>query len=150
MRTVDTDEVVLAVASFSTGAPDETWFACGVGSNIRYLAFHEMVDTINPTKCLILPVLHAFTGYDSVSSFAGRGNNVAWETWKCFPEVNCAFKETRCMPSEICDADVRSNELGHRSERCQTLDNIRPTQAVLKQHIKRSRFQANCCNHALV
>ena len=92
IRTVDTDVVVLAVASFIQNAPDELSFAFGVGTNFRYIAVHEMVATMNPTKCLTLPVLHAFTGCDTVSSFAGRGKKTAWETWKSFPEVNDAFK----------------------------------------------------------
>ena len=31
-----------------------------------------------------------------------------------------------------------------------TLENIPPTQAALKQHIKRTYYQVNCWNHALV
>ena len=120
--TVDND----AVASFSKIAPGELWVTFGVGTNFRYIAaVHEMVVTMTPTKCLTLPVglLHAFTGFDSVSSFAGRGKKTAWETWKSFPEVNDAFKAHQCMASEtsiykringtvgtMCGADVRSNE----------------------------------------
>ncbi|KAK1888362.1 Fibrinogen-like protein 1, partial [Dissostichus eleginoides] len=87
IRTVDTDVVVLAVASFSKIAPDELWVAFGVGSSFHYIAVHEIVATMNPTKCLTLPVLHAFTGCDTVSAFAGRGKKTAWETWKSFPET---------------------------------------------------------------
>ena len=49
IRTVDTDVVVLAVASFSKIAPDELWVAFGVGSRFRYIAIHKMVTTMNPT-----------------------------------------------------------------------------------------------------
>ena len=99
-RTVDTDVVVLAVTSFSKTAPDEVWVAFGVGINFRYIAVHEMVATMNSTKYLTFPVLYAFTGSDTVSSFAGRGKKTAWETWKSFPEVNDAFKSFQCMPRE--------------------------------------------------
>ena len=99
IRTVDTDVVVLAVASFSKIAPDELWVAFGVGSRFRYIAIHKMVTTMNPTQCLTLPVFHAFTGCDTVSSFAGRGKKTAWVTWKSFPEVTDAFNELLCMCS---------------------------------------------------
>jgi hypothetical protein len=81
--TVDTDVVVLAVASFSKIAPDELWVSFGVGSSFRYIAVHEMVSTMNPSECLTLPVFHAFTGCDTVSTFAGRGKKTAWQTLKC-------------------------------------------------------------------
>ena len=42
-------------------------------------------------KCLALPMFHAFTGCDTVSSFSGRGKKTAWETWNVFPEVTDAF-----------------------------------------------------------
>ena len=50
IRTVDTDVVVLAVASFSKTAPVELWVAFCVGTNSRYIAVHEMVAAMNPTK----------------------------------------------------------------------------------------------------
>ena len=70
--TFDTDVVIFEVASFSTTGPDQFWVAFGVGSNCRYIAVHEVVFTLNPTKCLTLPEHHAFTACDTVPSFAGR------------------------------------------------------------------------------
>ena len=51
IRTVDTDVVVLAVASFNRIAPDELWVAFGVGQSFRYIAIHQMVATMTPAKC---------------------------------------------------------------------------------------------------
>ena len=125
---------------------------------------------MTPTKCLSLPVLHAFTGCDTVSSFASKGKKTARETWKSFSGVDGAFKELQYMPSET------TNESTELLERCmvlmyirtseakevndarrqlftqkyRTLENIPPTQAALKQHIKRTCYQANCWNQALV
>ena len=65
-----------------------------------------MAATMNPTQCLTLPVLHAFTGCDTVSAFAGKGKKTAWETWKSFPEVNDVFNELICMPSEISEGSM--------------------------------------------
>lgn len=170
IRTVDTDVVVLAVASFSKIGPDELWIAFGVGSNFRYIAVHEMVSTMSPSECLTLPVFHAFTGCDTVSTFAGRGKKTAWKAWKSFPEVNDAFNELLSMPNEISERSMlllerfvvlmydRTSESttvnGARkqlfAQNSRTLENIPPTQAALKQHIKRTCHQANCWNQALV
>ena len=72
IRTVDTDVVILAIASFSNIAPEELWFAFGDDSCFRYIAIHEMVSAMKPTHCLTIPVFHAFTECDNISSFAGR------------------------------------------------------------------------------
>ena len=169
IRTVDTDVVVLAVASFSKTTADELWIAFGVGSSFRYIAVHEIVATMSPTQCLTLPVFHAFTGCDTVSSFGGRGKKIAWDTWKSFPEVNDAFSELLCMPSEVSEGsmlllerfvvlmydrtsesmDVNDARKQLFTQKSRTLENIPPTQAALEQHIKRTCYQANCWNQAL-
>ncbi|KAJ8369745.1 hypothetical protein SKAU_G00097730 [Synaphobranchus kaupii] len=125
---------------------------------------------MNPTQCLTLPVFHAFTGSDTVSAFAGRGKKTAWETWKSFPEVNDAFQELLCMPSEVSEESrlllerfvvlmydrtsesTEVNDAGKQlfTQKSRTLENIPPTQAALKEHIKRTFYQANCWNQALV
>jgi hypothetical protein len=170
IRTVDTDVVVLAVASFSKIGPDELWIAFGAGSSFRYIAIHEIVSTMSPSECLTLPVFHAYTGCDTVSTFAGRGKKTAWQTLKSFPDVIDAFSELLCMPNEISEKSLllleryvvlmydRTSESTNVNDarkqlftqKSRTLENIPPTQAALKQHIKRTRYQAHCWNQALV
>ena len=79
--TVDTDVLMFAVASFSKTVPDQFLFAFGVASNCRYIVVHEIVFTMNPTKCLTLPKPHAFIARDTVPSFAGRGKKTTWDIW---------------------------------------------------------------------
>ncbi len=125
---------------------------------------------MTPIKCLTLPVFHAFTGCDTVSAFAGRGKKTAWETWKSFPEVSDAFQELMCMPSEVSEDStlllerfvvlmydrtsdsMKVNDARNQlfSQKSRSLENIPPTQAALKQHIKRTCFQANIWNQSLV
>ncbi|CAB3998852.1 Hypothetical predicted protein [Paramuricea clavata] len=170
IRTVDTEVVVLAVASFSKIGPDELWIAFGAGSSFRYIAIHEIVSTVSPSECLTLPVFHAYTGCDTVSTFAGRGKKTAWQTLKSFPDVIYAFSELLCMPNEISEKALllleryvvlmydRTSESTNVNDarkqlftqKSRTLENIPPTQAALKQHIKRTRYQAHCWNQALV
>ena len=78
MLTVNTDVVMFAVASFSKTVPGQFLFAFGVASNCRYIAVHEIVFTMNPTKCLTLSQPHAFIACDTVPSFAGRGHKTTW------------------------------------------------------------------------
>ena len=149
IRTVDTDVVVLALGSFSKIAPDQLWVAFGV----------RMVSTRNPTQCLTLPV-YTFTGCDTASAFAGRGKKTACVTWKSFPEETVAFNELLCMTSEVSEGSMlllerfvvqmydrtsESTEVNDArkhlfTQKFGSVANIPPTQAALKQHIKRTCY----------
>ena len=61
IRTVDTDDVILSVASFNIN-PDELWIALGTGSSFRYIAVHQLAAAMNPRQCATLPIFHALTG----------------------------------------------------------------------------------------
>ena len=77
IQTVDTDVVVLAVAAAQgLKAGDEYWLAFGTGKSFRYLAAHEISAALGPEKACALPVFHALTGCDTVSSFAGHGKRL--------------------------------------------------------------------------
>ena len=127
IHTVDTGVVVLAVASFSKIDHDELRTTFGFGTKFLYIAVRDMVATLTPTKCPTLPVPHAFTGCDTVSSFAGRGNTTAWETWKSLPEVSDAFNELQCMPSETSHESMELLELRQHSSSTSIALVTRPT-----------------------
>ena len=72
LRTVDTDVLVLAVAflqQVTEGEHLDLWVAFGTGSNFRYIAAHEIATKLGQVVSKALPVFHAFTGCDTVSSF---------------------------------------------------------------------------------
>jgi hypothetical protein len=79
IRTVDTDVVILSV-SVAQGLQldDELWIAFGTGKSFRYLATHEIAHIIRPEKAQALPMFHALTVFDTVSSFAGHGKKTIW------------------------------------------------------------------------
>ena len=79
--TLDTDVVMFAVASFSKTVPDQFVFAFGVASNCGHIVVHDIVFTMNPTKCLTLPEPTAFIACDTVPSFADRGQTTTWDIW---------------------------------------------------------------------
>ena len=72
-----TDVMVIAIAMSNQINPDELWLAFGTGSNFRYIPIHEAVSRMDPRKIAVLPVFHAFTGCDTVSSFSGRGKKTS-------------------------------------------------------------------------
>ena len=67
--TVDTDVVVIVIAMFNQIYPDELWLAFGTGSHFRCIPIHEVVRGMDSRNCAALPIVHAFTGCDTVSSF---------------------------------------------------------------------------------
>ena len=100
VRTVDTDVLVLAVTAAQRLNITELWVAFGTGKSFRYLAAHEMAKALGPDRCTALPMFHAFTGCDTVSSFFGRGKKSAWNTWMNFDDVTrafCALAATPCI-----------------------------------------------------
>ncbi len=66
---------------------------------------HEIAHALGPEKCIALPFMHAFSGCDTVSCFAGRGKKTVWNTWNIFDEVTTAFcaLATNPDPDSICE-----------------------------------------------
>ena len=153
--TVDTDVVVISIAIFNQINPDELWLVFGTGSHFRYIPVHELVSGMDPRNCAVLPVFHAITGCDTVSSFGGRGKKTAWKIWQVFPDVTEAF-EHLLMEDDISDSvmsvlerfvvllyDRTSDQVSVNDSRKQlftqksrSLENLPPTQAALVEHIK--------------
>ena len=47
--------------------------AFGTGKHYQSISAHGIYAAIGVDKCVALPMLHAFTGCDAVSSYSGRG-----------------------------------------------------------------------------
>lgn len=105
--------------------------------------------------CTSLPIVHALTGCDILNAFSGRGKQTAWETRKAFTVVNHAFSELKGMPSDVSEkamsllerfvvlmydrtSDVMEVNEANKNNFLRTMESIPPTQAALKQHIKRA------------
>lgn len=145
IRTVDTDVLVLAVTA----------------AQCLNITAHEMARALGPDRCIGLPMFHAFTGCDTVSSFAGRGKKTAWDTWVTFDDVTRAFCALAATPDSIDDwmeplerfvvllydrtSSLESVNQARKqlfTQKGRTLDEIPPTQAALIQHTKRAAYQA--------
>ena len=86
LHTVDTDVVVLAVAG-AAKLNIELWVVFGTAKRFRYIPAHEIAVSLGPDISQALPMFHAYTGCDTVSSFYTRGKKTAWATWKIFEKV---------------------------------------------------------------
>ena len=117
-------------------------------------------------SCISLPVFHAFTGWNQVSFFSGKGKRSAWEVWKKYDEVTSAFISLSKCPSvqDLLNALPKIERfvvlLYDRTNLCsnvnqarkdlfarkgRSLEGIPPTLDVLTQHIKRAVYQAGFC-----
>ena len=55
---------------------DSLYIVFGIGNHFRYMALHKIASMLGPEKSTALPLFHALTGYDTVSSFSSRGKNM--------------------------------------------------------------------------
>ena len=106
-------------------------------------------------------MFHAFTGCDTVSSFAGRGKKTAFDIWKSFIEVTPAFSTLLTDPSELnndCMSVLEAFVVLLYDRTCtettvnlarkhifttkgRSTDNLPPTRAALLHHTKRAVYQ---------
>ena len=159
------DSVVLAVAAPSELEMQELWVAFETGQHFRYIAAHQIAASLGTEESQALPLFHAYTGCDTVSSFSTRGKKTAWDTWKAFGELTAAVLTLSRGPADITDDVVsvferftillydRTSNIVNIDEARQALfakkgramDAIPPTKAALIQHIKRAVYQGGHC-----
>ena len=140
--------------------------AFGTGGHFWFIPIHEVAAAVVPRKFANLPLFHALTGCDTVSSFAGIGKKTSWAAWNVYPEVTDAFDELMHMADPISDRTLevierfvvlmysRTSDLSRVddarkqlfAQKSRSLENILPTQAALEQHLERARYQCNCWN----
>ena len=77
-KQVVTDVVVLTVAATAEIDIQELWVAFGTGRHFRYIPAQELATSLGPDKSRSLPIFHAYTGCDTVSSFGTKENKLAW------------------------------------------------------------------------
>ena len=103
---VDTDVVVVSIATLNRTTPDELWVAFGTGGHFRFIPIHEVPAAVGPRISATLPLFHALTGCDTVSSFAGIRKKTTWAAWNVYPEVTEAFEELMHIADHISDRSI--------------------------------------------
>ena len=76
VKASDTDILVIAISampSLQAIGQQQLWIAFGQGRNMRWIPVHELYRSVGPDKCRGITLFHAFTGYDVVSAFRGKG-----------------------------------------------------------------------------
>ena len=179
VRTVDTDVIVILIGKYyqlCTISPAvDIWVAFGVGRKFQYIHINTLARAIGKDISIALPAFHSFTGCDSVSSFFGRGKRLAWEAWKCYPDVTDAFRHMADNPfcnidkedehfkllerytvvlydktSQVSSVNVARKEMFCQRSKC--METIPPTQSALLEHSKRAAYQTGIwvtCNMPL-
>ena len=119
-----------------------------------------MAIALGIKKAQALPMFHALTGCDTVSSFVGHGKKTAWSTWNVQPELTDALLQLSCAPNEVLEDVMHAIErfiilLYDRTSQCTDIDKARrkmfvkkpnvkqipPTKAALEQHVMRATYQ---------
>ena len=59
--------------SFKYLIPSSIVFKCGTQARVTYISITSIVQAIGQNLCSSLLGMHAYTGCDTVSAFAGRG-----------------------------------------------------------------------------
>ena len=142
IRTVDADVVVLALFAINRQpAGSELWPAFGTVKNFRY----HIAASLGPEMSCTLPMFHALTGCDTVTSFAGHGKKTAWSTWKSLPELTDALLMLADGPREIPYNGMNIIErfailLFDRTSNCTKVDRARRNSFHDKTRCNKSRF----------
>ena len=104
IKTVDTDVVVLAVAvTRNLPLESELWLAFRAGQCFILLSVHAIAAGQGPENVHALPMFHALTGSDTVSSFVGCGKKTVWTVWAVwhvFPELRHALIIVTSAPDD--------------------------------------------------
>jgi hypothetical protein len=156
LRTVDTDVMVIGIACVKELTLDSLWVAFGVGKHFRYLALHEIASMLGPERATALPLFHALTGCDTVSSFSSRGKS-AYDTWTDYPALTDCLLQLSLNPNSVSQQQVfsvierfvilmydRTSDSDYVnmcrkqlfSFKGRTMETIPPTHAALMQHVK--------------
>jgi len=163
----DTDVLVIAISVLSALQDiglQQLWVAFGQGQHLKWIAVHDLQNSIGPEKSKGILFFHAFTGCDVVSGFRGKGKKSAWQTWDVCPEASDVFIKLSQYPPTVDDDDLKTLEkfvvtMYDRSSTATGVDDARldlfarkqgtyeaipPTQAALLQHAKRAAYEAGC------
>ena len=171
--TIDSDVVIIALFVFfklqREKEIDELWIEFGVGKFKRWIPIHRYAEALRENVCIALPFFNAFTGSDTTSQFAGRGEKTAWRTWQALPDATSTFirlsslidmSETYKFVLErfVCVMYDRgstfTNVIDCRrylfTKMSRSIENCPPTSNVLENHVKRAQLQSSIRTSALI
>jgi len=164
IKTVDTDVVIIAIFCFKDLGIDQLWIEFGCGSRTRFIPIHQIVSTMPHCDSIspCLPLFHALTGCDTVSSMLGIGKKKAWACWMRNVEKFCQMFSSLNFTSSFASISklqhfvmalytkkhvaIATNDI----DECRyqlyasgiSFDKLPPTYSALNQHTRRAMYQA--------
>ena len=167
IKSSDTDVEVLS-CYLNEHIQAEVTLLCATQKRSRAVSVSQICQTLGTEVCRILPSLHAMTGCDSVSSFAGKGKKSALDIVMADAEQrahistigdNLPPKDDDLRKAErfICalygdesSSNVNSTRyrLFCRNQKLQS-HHLPPTRAALRNHMARANYQAYIWKRAL-
>ena len=163
----DTDVEVLA-CHHQSAIPAELTLISGTRSRSRLISVPQLCEELGASICQVLPSLHALTGRDTVSSFAGKGKKRAFAMVRASQVMNESV--------QVLGEGLPLNELSiikleevvcrlYNDNQCKLVNDLRykmfckgknvqshqllPTSAALHYHLKRANYQAFLWKKAL-
>lgn len=149
--------------AFKSSIPSELYVKCGTQNRTKYIDVSDVVRMFGTQLCKSLPGLHAFTGCDSVSAFAGKGKlaplkivkkhrkfQVLFEQlgmeWQLSDQDFALLQEFTCLLYSVNSGTSDVNDLRYRlfCTRKDELDSnqLPPCGDCLKLHSSRANYQA--------
>ena len=134
----------------------------------RLISIPRLCEKLGPRLCRVLPSLHALTGCDTVSSFAGKGKKRAFEMVRdsqvMSESVQVLGESLPLSKQSITKLEVVVCRL-YNDNQCKLVNDLRykmfckgknvqshqlpPTSAALQYHLKRANYQALLWKKAL-
>ena len=169
VRTVDTDVIVILVGKFHDLKDEEPlldlWVEFGTGKNYRHIHINAIGDSLGQIKSRGLPVMHAFSGCDTNSSFNCKGKKSVWQSFQLNSDASELFAELSSIPFQeieiesrcfkiferltvtLYDKNIKSSSVNETRmdlfcHKSRSYDKLPPTQDALYQHVKRTLHQA--------
>ena len=141
---------------------DKMRVSFGRGEKEKWIPIHEVVQAIGPEKTRGIIFFHASSGCDIGSAFNGKSKKSVWKIWEVCDEVSNIFAKLSVYPLSIDDSDLQALErfvvlMYDRSSNINSVNEARfdlfarkqkqydlipPTQAALKEHVKRAAYVA--------
>src|SRR6218665_2556123 len=80
--------------------------AFGLSDKRRWMVIHTLFEKLGKEKSRALLFFHAFSGYDNVSGFKGKGKKMLFQTWSNFPEATETFMKLSSQPQMVNSHDL--------------------------------------------
>ena len=164
VKTVDSDLPVIGAGLFHQLAHlDKLFIEYGTSKYLKVIPVHDVVSTLGP-KAKALPLFHALSGCDTISSPQHVGKTMAWNAWDLVPDLTETLIAIQSDPSQFTIDSIHMERLERYyvlqySRACgqskvnkarvalfksgqRLLDRLSPSQEALFQHIRRSLLQA--------